>query len=949
MKHPVLASFATTLLASAISLCLYPAHAADPGGQTTTTQQTDAATGAAQPDNTQAAPAQSTSTSPQADQTNPQNAKRTGEEQQPATLSTITVTGIRGSLQSAESMKRDARMVTDSVAAEDIGKLPDNSVADAMQRIPGVQVAPDFQSETASVVVRGLPNVITTLNGRNIFSGVGRSFAFQNLPATAVKSLTVYKSSDASLPDGGIAGVVNIDLFRPFDFKSSKIAGTLTETNSKYGAHTDPTASLLLSNNWQTGIGKVGALVNFGYMQQHYDYNAVWGDFPKLLTDGSGTPILSNGNLIAAPNGWGADYNIGYRKRGEFNYALQWAPNENTEFYVEGLYDWDHDDYDQPFFFSFPVGAVTPTNLSVSNTCYANQLTESPYYGQTICDANGGTWTGNTYAATSTQAHQLWGHDIQNSIGAKWRGQRLNLSTDLTLNTTSFEDNTFIVDTFLKAPITTVWTGTGGNHQNWSLGGAPATDPANFYLNGLFQDWTNQRAKQLAWRADGTYDLNGDFFRYLDFGVRYADHKAQYHGSVDISTPPPGGTGDIALNPNPANQVIARYPDGYFCSMPKTSALPTNWLTGCYNFLVDNADAIRELYGLNPGLAPENPGRFYDIDERSYAGYAQVGYGGELFGIPFDGLAGVRVERIKRNLNAFSFNASTGVYTPISNSTNAPVYLPNISFNWHLRDDLLLRLDAAKTVTYPDFGALNPSISLNPGTINRAGIAASGNANLSPIRSTNFDASVEWYFGPASYASAAFFYRKINGYIQSYVTNVTIGGQAYQLSSPQSAGKGFLDGVELQYQQFFDFLPGALAGLGLQVNYTYINGDTRSPQYIGGPTVISPLQNVSKNNGNVVLIYERNGWSARLAYDYRSRFIDGFNQPTVAGVYDEVVLPNQVDFSLAYDVDKRFTVVLNATNLFGAVLHQYWGDGTSRPRDIRYTDRTVGLGLRFKM
>ncbi|TAN03411.1 MAG: TonB-dependent receptor [Rhodanobacteraceae bacterium] len=946
MKHPILASFATTLLASAIGLSLYPARAAEPApGTRTTPAQTTAGT-------TQAATTQASSTSDQTVRANSvQNTKkRPGKKQEPITLGTITVTGIRGSLQSAESMKRDSRMITDSVVAEDIGKLPDNSVADALQRIPGVQVAPDFQSETTSVVVRGLPNVITTLNSRNIFSGVGRSFAFQNLPATAVKSLTVYKTSDASLPDGGIAGVVNIELYRPFDFKDSKVAGTLTETNSKYGAHTDPTASLLLSKNWQTGIGKVGALVNFGYMQQHYDYNAVWGDFPKLLTDGSGHPIrTSSGNLIAAPNGFGADYNIGFRKRGEFNYALQWAPNEHTEVYVEGLYDWDHDNYDQPFFFSFPVGVVAPSNLSVSSTCYADQLTGSPYIGQTICDANGGTWHGNTYAATSTQAHQLWGHDIQNSIGAKWHGYRLNLSTDLTFNSTSFEDNTFIVDTFLKGPITTVWTGTEGNHQNWSLGDAPATNPANFYLNGLFQDWNNQRAKQVAWRADGTYDLNGDFFRYLDFGVRYADHKAQYRGSVDISTPPPGGTGNIALNPNPANQVIARFPNGYFCSMPKTSALPVNWLTGCYNYLVNNADAIRALYGLAPGLAPENPGRFYNIDEKSYAGYLQLGYGGQLLGMPFDGLIGMRVERINRNLRAFSFNTSTGIYTPIRDSTNAPVYLPNISFNWHLRDDLLLRLDAAKTVTYPGFGSLNPSTSLNPGTINRAGIAASGNPNLSPIRSTNFDASLEWYFGPASYASAALFYRKINGYIQNYVTDVTIGGQAYQLSSPQSAGKGFLDGVELTYQQFFDFLPGAWKGLGLQFNYTYINGDTRSPQYIGGPTVISPLQNVSKNNGNVVLMYEHHGWSARLAYNYRSRFIDGFNQPTVAGVYDEVVLPNRVDFSLAYDVNKRFTVVLNATNLFGAVLHQYWGSGESRPRDIRYTDRTVGLGIRFKM
>ncbi|PWK92425.1 TonB-dependent receptor [Fulvimonas soli] len=925
-----------TLLATMIAASLAAAHAAD--------SPPSAAPSAAD------APPQDTTPQPQAA---PKKKAATATEtsaQNAVNLSGVVVTPLRESLQSAQTIKQDARMIVDSIVAEDIGKLPDNSVADAMQRITGVQIAQGFQGETSSVVIRGLPNVITTLNGREIFSGVGRAFAFQNLPATAVKTVQVYKTSEASLPDGGIAGLVDMQLYRPFDFDGAKAAVTATGTHSKYGGHTDPNLSVLLSDRWQTGIGEIGALFNMGFMGQHYDYNAVWGDFPKLLTGASGDPIrTADGNLIAAPNGWGADYNIGNRQREEMNYALQWKPNDSTEVYLEGLYDWDSDDYNQPFYFSFPVGAVDPTNLTVTGHCYPNQLTGSPYYGQTICDAASGSWTGNTYAATSTQAHEEWGHDIQNSIGVKWHGDRLRLSTDLSFNSTSFHEQTFIVDTFLKAPITTVWSGTHGDQQNWTLAGNPQLDPANYYLNGLFQTWNDQRGKQVAWRGDGNYDIDGSFFQYLDFGLRYSDHKAEYHGSVEISTPPPGGTGDISLNPNPANQVIARFPNGYFCRQPTTSAIPVSWLSGCYDFLVDNADAIRQLYGLPPGLAPENPGRYYHIDEKSYAGYFQAAYGNELFGLPFDGLMGMRVERVKRNLDAFSYDASTNLYTPLSASTSKPVYLPNLSFNLHFTDSLQLRLVAAKTLTYPDFGQLNPSLSLNPGTINRAGIASSGNPDLKPVRSNNYDASLEWYFAPASYLSGGVFYRDIDGYIQNYVTDVTIGGQPYQLNSPQSAGSGHLDGAEVAYQQFFDFLPGAWSGLGVQLNYTYIEGSTRSPQYIGGPVVVSPLQNVSRNNGNAVLMYEKYGWSARLAYNYRSRFIDGFNQPTVAGVNDEIKPANQVDFSLGYDVNPNCTVVLNATNIFGADLHQFWGDGDTRPRDIRYQDRTVGLGVRFKM
>ncbi|WP_426701880.1 TonB-dependent receptor [Rhodanobacter sp. Col0626] len=930
-----------TLLATMIAIALNPAHAAH---ASTDTQTAD-----------KAAPVQMDS--PTAADQNAQDAKkpkpRTDVSKDVTDLSGVVVSPLRGSLQSAQSIKRDSRMVVDSIVAEDIGKLPDNSVADALQRITGVQVAQGFQGETSSVVIRGLPNVITTLNGREMDSGVGRAFAFQNLPATAVKTIKVYKSSEASLPDGGIAGVVDMQLYRPFDFDGAKLAATYTQTHSKYGGRSDPNFSVLMSDRWKTDYGEFGALINTSLMTQHYQYNAVWGDVPVMATNANGDPVrTADGNLVAIPNALGADYNIGYRQRPELNYAFQWKPNDNTEVYYEALYDWVSDDYSQPFYFTGAGNSGVPaSSLNVGNHCYPNQLTGSPYQGQTICDANGGSWKGDIYTATSTQAHTQRGQDRQHAIGIKWRGDRLQLSSDLSYNQSSFTDNTFIIDTFLKGPINVNWGGVSDDHQNWSLGGNPQLDPNNYYLNGLFQTWHTERAKQYAWRGDGTFDFNGDFFQYLDFGLRYSDHKAEYVGSVEISTPPPGGagTGNITANPNPANQVSAVLPGSFFCSMPTTSAIPTTWLTGCYNYLTSNADALRNFYGLPSGLAAENPGRYFHIDEKSMAGYVQLGYGSELFGMPFDGLAGFRMERIKRGLNAYSFDASTSIYSPLSVSTSEPVYLPNLSFNLHLTDELQLRLVGAKTVTYPGFGQLNPSLSLNPGTINRDGVASSGNPNLSPIKSNNYDASLEWYFAPAGYVSAGAFYRDIDGYIQNYVTDVVIDGGAYHLSSPQSAGSGHLDGAEVAYQQFFDFLPGALSGLGLQLNYTYIEGSTRSPQFIGGPSVVSPLQNVSKNNYNAVLMYEKYGVSARLAYNYRSRFIDGFNQPNVAGVYDEIKPANQLDFSLGYDLNRNATVVLTATNLLGQDLHQFWGDGDTRPRDIRYQDRTVGLGIRLKL
>ncbi|MEL1264450.1 TonB-dependent receptor [Pseudoxanthomonas putridarboris] len=877
---------------------------------------------------------------------------QTPPSQEATTLDTVIVTALRQSLQTAQTIKQDADMVVDSIVAEDIGKLPDNSVADALQRITGVQVAQGGQGETTSVVIRGLPNVISTLNGREIFSGAGRGYAFQNLPATAIKTLRVYKTSEASLPLGGIAGLVDIELHRPFDFDGAQVAGTLTATDSKYGGKVDPNASLLLSNRWDTDAGEFGALVNFGYIGKHYAYDAVWGDFPKVATDGAGEPIRDDsGNLIAAPNGWGTAYNHGDRKRGAFNYALQWKPNEATEVYLEGLYDYVRDDFDQAFYFTFPVGAVTPTQLNPGRTCYPNQLS-GPLSGQTICDANGGQWTGDTYAATSTQAHKQRGQDIQNALGLKWDGDQLHLSTELARTSGYYRDENFIIDTFLSGPITTVWEGTSGSHQNWYLAGDPALDPSRFYLNGLFQTWSHTAGEENSWRGDGRFDFNDGPIANLQFGLRYADRNANAKGSVEISTPPPGGagTGNITANPNPANQVIARFdPASFFCSKRGNAALHQSFLTPCYDYLIDNADALRALYGLPAGLAPENPGRFFDIEEKKSAAYVQAKYDFEMFGIPVDGLFGVRVEKVKRNLNAFAFDASTGVYSPLSRSTDDTNTLPNASLNMHFNDEWQLRLIAAKTLSYPAFGSLNPSISLNPGTINRPGVASSGNPDLSPIEAKNYDLSLEWYYSPVGYASVGLFYRDIDGYIQNYVTNVTIGGDPYELSSPQSAGSGYLQGVELAWQQTFDFLPGAWSGLGAQLNYTYIDGETDTPQFIGGPIVTGPLQNVSKNNYNAVLFWENPNVSARLAYGYRSRYIDFFTQPTVSGNQDQVEPASSLDFSISYDVTQQTTLVFSATNLLGNDLHQFWGSGNSRPRDIRFQDRTIALGLRFKL
>jgi TonB-dependent receptor len=724
-------------------------------------------------------------------------------------LTEIIVTGIVASLQSAQTIKQDSQMVVDSIVAEDIGKLPDTSVADALQRIPGVQVAQQNQGgETDTVVIRGLPNVVTTLNGNETFSGIGRSFAFQNMPATAVRTIEVYKTSDASLPLGGIAGYVDMELFKPFDFPGLKVAGTVTGTYSDYAKHTDPSGSILLSDRWDTGIGDVGALVNFGENTQHYNDSIVWDYIPQVMNGASGTPIrTASGDLIAAPQNIGSNYNIGYRTRPEMNWALQWRPTDNTEAYLTGVTDWYEDKLNDSFFFSQPVAQnIPPTAYTVSNHCYADQL-QGQYFGQTICNLASATFVGDNFADSSPHAIEDWGSDRQYNAGLKWHEGSLKLSTEFSRTTSSSIYEELGIDTPLNGSVTTNWS-SNGQQLTWNLGGAPQLQANSFYLSGLFEPWNMAQASENAWRGDGVWSMNFGPLKDLQFGVRYADHTADYIAGNNGYTQPPMSV------PN----YNAAFPNSQ-CLIPGTSLAPS-YLSTCLNYVLNNADGLRSFYGLPSGLYPYNPtaGSLFNIVEKRLAGYLQTSYSTALFGIPVSGLIGVRAEHLTRDLSAYAYNNATGVNSPLNLSTNGDVYLPNFSAVFLLTKTLQARVIWAKTVTYPDFSQLNPSLSFTPPQINTEGFGNSGNANLAPTKSNNTDATLEWYFSQVGSLTAGVFYRSINGYIEQFNTREPIDGYEITVTHPESAGSGHLEGLETAYQQSYSFLPGLWSGLGTELN-----------------------------------------------------------------------------------------------------------------------------------
>jgi TonB-dependent receptor len=198
--------------------------------------------------------------------------------------------------------------------------------------------------------------------------------------------------------------------------------------------------------------------------------------------------------------------------------------------------------------------------------------------------------------------------------------------------------------------------------------------------------------------------------------------------------------------------------------------------------------------------------------------------------------------------------------------------------------------------------------------------------------------------------SAGYFDRRIDGYLQPFSQVENIDGLNYTVTRPQNAGKGKLHGYELSAQKFFDFLPGALSGIGVQANYTYITGTTETAKTLNGSDfTITPMTNVAKKNSNLALIYEKYGATARLAFTHRDSYVESLNNGGIQLPATNVVRArNQMDFSLGYEVTPQVSLQFNAWNLLNASYQSYSGY-EQFARDIRYDPRIYSLGLRFKM
>ncbi|OJT22961.1 hypothetical protein BO221_18865 [Archangium sp. Cb G35] len=872
------------------------------------------------------------STPPQTD--DPATAESTGTDEE--YVEEIVVVGLQRSMQKAQTIKRDSDQIVDSVVAQDIGKLPDVTVSETAARIPGVQVARERGEAAGQVLVRGLPDVTTTYNGREIFTAETRSVALADFPSGGIAALEVFKTTTADQIEGGLAGLIDVRSRRPLDFEGFELSGSLRGTYANQSGAFDPNGNLLITNRWRTGAGDIGALLNVSYTRLNYLDSARWNT-GFISPNGRDA---ETGQQFRFPDVVGIFYGAGQRERPSVNGSVQWRPQPGLEFYADGLWQGYRDSVsDRQLEMRLWGGGARYTNVMLrpGTTDQAQSLTvenaAQPFMFQ-----------GATYRQTDT---------AQFAVGGSYETGPVRLTADLARTASQFDLSLYSFDQQLAAAPTfdvnfDVPRGPGG--MEFSLRDYDLTNPANFQYVGLFD--RSYIAGGDDWQARTDLDVSTglSFLPKLEAGLRFTTRDAYQENGQRYSNAHAG----MPLTDIPVDLHVFR--GGFRGSDIQRTR---TWIVPPYDSIRSNVDQLRALEGFTPG-APERL-RVFDANEQSFAGYGQARYEFNVGSVRVDGVLGLRAVRTNTTVNSYptetTIETASGSYTDL---------LPNVSARIRLLRDLQLRLSANQTRTRPGFDQLRP-IVLNspPACLSEPSPPPScqitgggGNPDLEPVRSNNYDASLEYYFLQTGMASLAVFRRDFNGFITNLdVTrdDPTYGPGRVRVNIPVNAGEGRIQGFEATLGSFFDFLPGWLGGFGAYGNVTYLNDEQAFPagyQLALGET--GRIPGVSNWSYNLVAMYEREKLSARLAYNYRSRWItsyvqnpdgDGFTGEYVDGV-------SRLDFSASYAPWEKVSFTFDASNILGnpfRSFRQFTPEGDTYPRDVRYEESVYSLGIRVRI
>ncbi|RKQ96552.1 TonB-dependent receptor [Maricaulis maris] len=751
----------------------------------------------------------------------------------------ITVTGVRGSLEQAMDIKRDAHGVVDAISADDIGSFPDTNLAESLQRITGVSIN-RVNGEGSLVTVRGFGSGFTlvTLNGRTMptanvetvggdqnadfATGDSRSFDFSNLASEGVRTLEVYKTGRAEIASGGIGGTVNIATRRPLD-NPDGLTGTIGvqgmhDTGVVTGSDLTPELTGLLS--WANPEETVGVSL-FGSVQRRDSasrsatvngWNVERGSAfldPANGRVSAGTTITNSpdpNQLVAYPND--SRYHLAQAERERINGQLvfQFRPTNALTLTADATYarnDIDEQRTDQTNWFNRPFNQVTfDGNPVVASTLFLQE------------NIAGVKDTGfeQQYRAT---------RDTLQSFGFNaewWLSDDFSLTFDAhTSSSESTPNNPMgVSSTLISMGAPVIAAHSVDFSSGFPVQSITIDDSVRGNGNGVLDvgDIGTQIARTIAssqehdideFRLDAGWDLgNGSRF---DAGIGYRSSTMVQQRSQTQQT-----LGDWGIsNVGDVEQYAAGMLESYCLTCLFDSYDPMSSGDSLVAFrgnAVDIYNALSPVYAGMGNPVSATGEDFNQVDEEIWSAYAQVIMEGELMGRPASFVAGVRYEDtsvestalvavpeaiIWQSDNDFTIQLSNTVQ-PVSSTGSYDNVLPSLDFQIEIVDDVIARASFSNTIARPSYGDLfvadDADTPPRPTALGGIASGSTGNAGLLPLESDNFDVSLEWYYDDASYVSIGFFDKRVRNFVGTGQTTRNLFG----LRDPSSGAAGTRSG-----------------------------------------------------------------------------------------------------------------------------------------------------------
>ncbi len=882
----------------------------------------------------------------------------------------VVVTGIRRGIEDSVSVKRNAEGIMEVISAEDIGKLPDVSIAESLARLPGL-AGQRVAGRAQEIQIRGLSGDFagTLLNGRQqVSTGDNRSVEFDQFPSELIGQVRVYKTPEARVIGGGLSGTIDMRTVRPLDFSSRAVAlNARMESNSNGSLNADTSAKgkrFSVSYIDQFANRSIGVALGFAHLDtpgQELHYKA-WGfsandtkrDCVAHPEWGCG-PVTGVAPGASFLNGFEVEALSRKQTRDGLMAVFEFKPSKALHSTVDLYYSKFKKDESMRGL----MGSMGDAWGGAAGAAFSNVKTEPVGSATTLVTAANVAGVPNMVLRNdlNTRRDELksMGWNTEWKIGSGW-----SAVADLSYSNAKREEN--VIETYASVyagtkPALTNFTtvvpaGGGFPTLTPSLNYADAAvvklgDPAGWGHDGL---WKKPKADDTikALNLVGKKELDG-MFSGLDFGLNYTTRtksREMNEVAADLKN---------ARAPIPVPSALLQAPTSLsFAGIPGVVAY-------------DVMAALNSVYNLKEQAADQIINRNYDVNEKVATAFVQLGIDTKLGGIPVRGNAGLQYINTKQDSTGWS--KPSGVFSEVTRGTSYTDVLPSLNLSFEFGNNLYMRTGIAKTLARGRMDDMKAGADINI-TKSTSGVTSwggsGGNPELEPWRAKSFDLSFEKYFGKRSYVALAGFYKNLDTYI--YTQKLVGNFSAFPNTSnphldtplnplgiyerPMNGKGGHLHGGELSTSLDAGLWNKAWDGFGVVASLSV----TASTVHPDGPGTSASLPGLSGVLRNLTAYYEKDGISARISQRYRSAFRGEITGLHNARSFEEIMADRQIDMQLGYEFAtgsmKGLSLLLQVNNLTNSPYATRQGNGFGEivaPAIYNSYGRQVLFGVNYKL